>query len=514
MKRRYLFFALVMAGLLLLSACGTGNTSDPQNPDGEKELADTLTVVYKVEPPTLDSTQIASLSASTTNRLIFDKLLDMDEEGNLVPAIATEWEQVDDLTIRFTIRDDVYFHNGDKMTTDDVVYTLQRLTWMKATRTAMEPVIDVENTKAISENEVELKLKMPYAPIFSTLTSGSGNIVCKRAVEEMGDEAYARAPVGTGPMVFSEWISGDSIILNRNENYWGDPVAYKTFVGRTITEAATRAIEVETGGVDVSLDILSADMERIENSDKAHIVTADGVRSIYLGFNMNLAPVDDVRVRQAFAYALDLEQIIAGTYEGDTAVPATSPVPRSVKWHVDVDKYSYDPEKAKELLADAGYEDGLDIEVWVAKDDALVSIAQIAQYMWAQAGINVEIVINETNAVQTAGAAGEIPVWLYNQTYSPFDPDGGLKIFRMGEISIVNSTDQVMQDMLDEGRYTYDEAAREEIYRQIQEYTMEKCYVFPLVNTKVIYGVGNNVENFPADVSSDPDLRNVVVYKK
>lgn len=514
-RSRLRLTSLLMAAILLfLTACGTNSSTDTGSGDGaNREISDTLTVAFKVEPPTLDYVYRTGLVMSTINQLIFDRLIDMDAEGNVIPGVATEWEQVDELTFHFTIRDDVYFHNGEKMTVDDVVYTLQRLTWADGTRTQMVDVIDAENTKALSDTEVELKLLIPYAPILSRLASASTNIVPKSVVEEMGEEAFGRAPIGSGPMKFDNWVPGDSITLIRNEDYWGTPTSYSKCVCRFITEATTRATEVEVGGVDISLDILSTDVERLNSSENAHAVIVDGVRSVYFGFNMNFPPVDDERVRQAFAYALDLDTIIAGTYEGDVAKAAKSPIPATVKWSIDASPYSYDPEKAKELLAEAGYADGLDIELWVVKDDALYSIAQIAQNMWADVGINVELIVNDTTTVQNAGFSGEIPMWLYNQTYSPFDPDGGMKIFQSGEISIINSTDQTMEDMIYEARSTYVDEEREELYAELQTYIMEKCYAIPVVYTSIIYGVKNNVENFDADISSDPNLREVIVYK-
>ena len=502
--------------MLLLTACSATNPSAQENTENSegKTVADTLTVAFKLDPPTLDYSEVPGLAMATLDNLLFDQLLYVDTEGNIQPGIATSWEQVDDLTFHFTIRDDVYFHNGDKLTAEDVAYSIQRLTWTKGGRTTFSPVIDADNTKALSDTEVEMKLLQVYAPILSQLSSSWGNVVCKRAVEEMGD-GYSRAPVGSGPMVFENWVSGDSITFVRNENYWGTPVSYKKLIARPISEAATRAAEVEAGGVDIALDILSSDVSRLESAEGAEVAMADGCHTVYFGFNTNMEPVNDLRVRQAFAYALNLEELVAAAYENDTATVATAPLPKTVKWSLDTSPYTYDVEKAKQLLEEAGYPDGISLECWIAKDNILYTIAQIAQNMWAKAGINVELVVNETTACQTAAMAGEIAMLCYNYTSSNLNEPGlGLKWFRQGEVSIWSGLrDDELEEALIGANATYDEAQREACVETAQHIILDQCYQIPVSNKKVIYGVRSNVENFVADPSSNPNLRPIVVNK-
>lgn len=179
-------------------------------------------------------------------RVVYDTLVVQNENGEIVPGLAESWEVIDDLTVRFHLREGVKFSNGQELTSEDVVYSLQRATTEPGSA-SMFSSFDGENTKAVDPYTVDICVKQPFAAIYNYLASSRGDIICKSAMEEMGGEAYGRQPVGTGPFVLSEWNTGDSLVLTRNENYWGDAPAYDKLTFRIITEAANRTIELETG---------------------------------------------------------------------------------------------------------------------------------------------------------------------------------------------------------------------------------------------------------------------------
>ena len=190
-------------------------------------IKDNVTVVLKGEPSNIDPHGNTELVAMETQVQIFETLVKKDENGEIVPCLAERWEQIDDCTTRFYLRDDVTFHNGEKLTADDVVYTIQRATEMPSSA-AIFSAFDGENTKAVDDLTVDVVTKEPFAAVLNYLASTRGGIVCKKAVEEMGDDAFGRAPVGTGPFMFDNWVTGTSITLKRNDNYWGDKPAYST----------------------------------------------------------------------------------------------------------------------------------------------------------------------------------------------------------------------------------------------------------------------------------------------
>ena len=205
MKRRSMI-ALALA-LTLLAGCGTKPSSSDSSSGNGSSVKDEVVAVLKAEPSNIDPHGNTELVAMTTQVQIFETLVKKNENGEIVPCLAKSWEQIDDTTFQFHLREGVKFHNGDTLTADDVVYTIARACTNPGSSSTFK-TFDGEATHAIDELTVEIKLKTPDASIYDTLNSQRGGIVCKRAVEEQGEDAYGRNPVGTGPYKLSDWQSG------------------------------------------------------------------------------------------------------------------------------------------------------------------------------------------------------------------------------------------------------------------------------------------------------------------
>ncbi|MEA4934641.1 MAG: ABC transporter substrate-binding protein, partial [Lawsonibacter sp.] len=256
MKKTVRLAAFMLAMVLMLTACGTsgGNGSASGSTTGASSAdatsANTLRVVLNSEPSNLDPHNNTRLTAWAVQEEIFDKLVTKDENGNIQPDLASSWKQIDDLTWQFKLRDDVTFHDGSKLTSADVVFSFQRACSASGSQTFFFQ-FDPDNIKAVDDYTVNVATKQPFAAVLNYLASARGAILCKSAVESMGDEAYGRAPVGSGPYKVDNWTTGNSIVLTRNDNYWGDKPACSKIEFRFITEATNRAIELETGGADI-----------------------------------------------------------------------------------------------------------------------------------------------------------------------------------------------------------------------------------------------------------------------
>lgn len=278
MKKTGKLAALMLSTVLALTACGTsgGGGSTSASSAGSSAVAsasaDTLRVVLNSEPSNLDPHNNTRLTAWAVQEEIFDKLITKEEDGSIQPDVATSWEQVDDLTWQFKLRNDVTFHDGSKLTAADVVFSLQRACGASGSKTFFVQ-FDPDNIKAVDDYTVNVVTKQPFAAVLNYLASARGAILCKAAVESMGDEAYGRAPVGSGPYKVESWTTGSSILLARNEAYWGDKPACSKIDFRFITEAANRAIELETGGADIVYSLATNDADRLKDTDGVQVVS-------------------------------------------------------------------------------------------------------------------------------------------------------------------------------------------------------------------------------------------------
>lgn len=518
---------LISAAALLLTGCGSGKTGSAPEKNAPAEsggsavtadsgakgagVKDTLSVAIRDEPASLDPHLNTQLVSEAVRREIYDFLIVKDEEGNLVPSVATSWENVDDTTIRFTLRDDVIFHNGEKMTAEDVRYTLVRAS-EKSGSAPLFQSIDTENTKVIDDVTLELKLKEPMAPIFNFLSAPEGGILCKKAVEEMGDDEFGRNPVGSGPLKMKNWTTGTSIELERNEEYWGEKPTYKTLLIKFIAEPANRTIELETGGVDLIYDVSTNDIDRIKENQELRLISGTGLKHTYISISMEDPVMKDIRVRQALVYALDMDSIVDAVFTG-TAKTSDSVMSPNIFGYVSMGNNPYDPERAKELLKEAGYGNGLDITVKGYDNTQFVDILEIAQNMWKAVGVNAKVDIMEYASFAEQEAAGEVQLGISAFTASSGDPDQALGLWKSGYGGVLQGNDDKIDAYLDEGRTIYDETKRAALYKEAQKYMWDTHYMIPIAFSDVVYATTAKVENLECSPGNTPNLAKVIVYE-
>lgn len=529
MKKRMVkkWFALLTTATLLLTACGSGGTANgsknsvPAGSQGSPEAGssknggdaykDILSVAIRDEPSSLDPHLNTQLVSEAVRREIYDFLVVKDELGNLSPSLATSWENVDDTTIRFTLRDDVIFHNGEKMTAEDVRYTLVRAS-EKSGSAPLFQSIDTENTKVIDDVTLELKLKEPMAPIFNFLSSPEGGILSKKAVEELGDDEFGRNPVGSGPLKLKNWTTGTSIELERNDDYWGEKTTYQTLLIKFIAEPANRTIELETGGVDLIYDVSTNDIDRIKENQELRLVSGTGLKHTYISISMEDPVMKDIRVREALTYALDMESIVDAVFTG-TAKTSDSVMSPNIFGYQSMEVNTYDPEQAKALLKEAGYENNLEITVKGYDNTQFVDILEIAQNMWKAVGVTAKVDIMEYAAFAEQEAAGEIQLGISAFTASSGDPDQALGLWKSGYGGVLQGNDAKIDEYLDRGRRLYDETERAALYQEAQKYMWDTHYMIPIAFLDVVYATTAKVENLECSPGNTPNLAKVVVYE-
>lgn len=507
--------AMLMAALLMasmLAGCGGApkeTTAPGETNGGQTAVKDEVVAVLKAEPSNIDPHGNTELVAMTTQVQIFETLVKKDADGNIVPCLAESWEQINDTTIRFKLRDNVFFHNGEKMTAEDVVFTIRRAT-EKPSSASIFAAFDGENTKVVDELTVDIVTKNPFAAVYNYLTSTRGGIVSKKAVEEMGDDAFGRSPVGTGPFAFDNWMTGTSITLKRNDNYWGEKPAYSTLVLKFITETANRALEIEAGNADIVLDPDTNDLDRISGIEGLKVVTGSSYGMSYIVFTMDDEVLGDIRVRQALSLALDLDAIVKAVY-GDYATVNESVMPGTVFAYKSQGKHEYDVEKAKALLAEAGYPNGLEITLNLPNGSEQQNIGVFAQNMWKEIGVTANIETASTSEVIASGRRGDNQIVVMAATYSTGDPGHALADFNTRSDGFFRPTDKHIDELLDQGSATYDSDARAAVYEELQDYIYHQYYMIGVANKTVNYLITDNVENFFCDPGNIPSFAGVIV---
>lgn len=502
MKR---LLAVLLAALMLLSlaACGgqesatTDTAADSASaPSGEtsavaaEDCKDTITIAIQYNPTGLDPTNDKMQDDFNIINAIYDTLVYRDYENDeYLPRLATSWEWNSDTTMLFHLRDDVYFSNGDKLTAEDVAYSFVTSINSVDNKSFMEP-FNAETTMAIDETTVQIGFDYTFSGALAYIASSRGGIVCKALHEQLGADAYAQNPVGTGMFVFENWVQGDSVTLRRNDNYWNkDKIpAYSTLIYRVITEASVRAAEVESGGVDASFDIVSNDFDRLKNNPELTCLNFVGWTHTGLQMNAACEKFQDPRVREAICISLDIPAIVKAVY-GDYAEACSGIFSSAVQDFKKCGPYEYDPERAKELLKEAGYENGLDINVCLGHTGNIVQCATLAQEYWKQVGINATIEQMEVASMIERNNAGVNEISSSFTTVHSGTAGDALKKWSSTWVGALHMNDPYIDEMLAKGLSATDPTERHEIYTELQQYMWDAHYEITMAfpNTLFVY---------------------------
>lgn len=387
---------LVIAMMLAtLAGCGGGDT-------GSDDAARTdLIYALSAEPNKLDPMAIAMMSTFTVTYAIYDNLVEEDENGEFVPCLAESVDISDDgLEYVFALRQDVKFHDGSDMTADDVVFSINR-TIEKGWAFDMTAFID--KVEKVDDYTVKMTLNTPFGGMLGSLASPYFSIMSKNYLEEKGDDIVEREPMGTGAYKFVEWVSGDHITLEANEDYFQGAPAIKTITFKPITDKNTGLISLQTGEIDAYLNINAVDIPTVEDDDSLAFYSTELAAVLSLNMNVETAPLDNPDVRKAINYAINKQNIIDGALEGRGMVANSAISPTCDGYSENVKGYEYDPEKAKELLSAAGYTESnpLNLTIKLKEDAKNQKVAQVIQNDLKQVNVNVEIDVMEAGAYTT-----------------------------------------------------------------------------------------------------------------
>jgi peptide/nickel transport system substrate-binding protein len=478
--------------------------AEEEGPSGQLKISETSDIV------TVDPKYLRGRETQNVVRLMFDSLYHRDDEMQIIPWLATSLENPDELTWRFHLREGVKFHDGNDFKANDVKFSIERLLEDDSVWNARNFVDRVE---VVDDYIVDIITKEPFAAFMTRLVLW--HMTDEEYFNEVGEEGFLESPVGTGPYKFVEWVKDERVVLEANEEYWGGAPQIKTVIFIPIPETATRLAALEAGEVDI---VTAVPPEYIDQSaEGVQISSVPGTRAFYLGMNVNVEPFNDVLVRQAMNYAVDVDSIIEFVLNG-LARPIDNPLLPEAFGYSATPVYHYDPEKAMSLLAEAGYPDGFEMEI-----DTYPVLKEIAEAIAGQlsaVGIDATVNVNEKAAVYAKYEPGGSQTFLTSWGNSEADADGILtKQFtstRYGcDLLTYEYPDPqsgfgdsekgcyytgfghpVVDDAVYEGKINVDPAARRAAYHQALQVIVEEAPWLFLYNPSEIFAQSSRVEGW------------------
>ncbi len=507
--------AVLIMATLTLTACSKGDGVS----DGEK----TLKVALGADVASFDPHGKNDQPSSRVRTNIYEGLIYQDADLNLEPLLATDWS-VDDTGVvwTFNLREGVTFHNGEKFDAEDAEFTFNRA--MKSAEVG-HLLETLETVKAVDDYTLEIVLKYPYMPLLNNLSHTTMGMLDKGTVEAQGDQyasgSNGNIPIGTGQFKFDNFVQGQGTTLVKNENYWNkDKIAKVDKLEMlTITDNSSRKLSVEAGDVDIAYDIAAPDFASIKSNADLKYTNDYDLSYAYAGFNMENPIFEDVRVREAINLAIDVDSMVqAPTIMNGLGKEANTPISNKVfGWSENVKAYGYDPERAKELLKEAGKED-LKFNIWTNENPTRVQAATVMQSQLAEVGITANVVQMEWGAYLDGTANGEHDVFILGWVSSTGDPDYGMYPLFHSEAKGAAGNRTFYENpeadaLLEAGRAAGTEAERLEIYEEIQQLIMDDFVHIPLWYTSRVHAMNKNVEGFEAHPAGSMKLYNVEVVK-
>jgi len=403
-----LVFVILLAFLVIVSAC----TRTPAHEPG------VIVMALDESPRTLDPRLGTDAASERLAQLIFSSLVKHSATYDLEPDLALSWEIPNPTTYIFHLRTDATFHDGRPVTSRDVVYTFRSLLdgAIQSPKTGTYRL--VQSVEATDKQTVVFKLKEPFAPFLWNLARGAIGIVPDGAPAD-----FAKNPIGSGAFKFVRYVPDSEVVLERNDSYYGNKPKMTTFQFKIIPEAIVRALELRKGSVDIALSVLTPDMvEALRDNKDLDVLQAPGTNYQYVAFNLKDPLFSDIRVRRAIAYAIDREKIIKYLWRGQ-ARPASGAIPPG-NWSYaeDVETYPYNPQRARDLLQEAGREN-LSFTYRTATDDTGRLMAAVLQEQFRDVGIRMEIRSNEFATFYSDVVKGNFQMYSLRWIGANNDPD-------------------------------------------------------------------------------------------
>lgn len=508
---------------MLLTACTDDDidvgSEDSDNDGSAASEGGDITVSTAGDVVSLDPHGSNDSASELVRTVIMEGLVDFDEDGELVNSLASDYEQIEDTTWEFDLREGVEFHDGSEFNAEVVKANIDRITDPLVGSERSYLLEMIEEVEVIDDYTVHMHTEYPFAPLVMNLGHGAGKMLSKEQIDEDYENALSEAdidmtldeyytardegdedleetagdisdhvgdiveqqPIGTGYMMFESRSPGEETVLANYENYWDEPAILDTITFKVVPESGARIAELETGTTEITDDLTTNNIDRIETEDSLELYEVESNQVDYIGMNTESENLTDVNVRQAIAHAIDRESVIDGIFNG-SGTPAYGPLPPSFLGYTEeVEGIEYDMERASELLEEAGYDDGLDLTIAVNDDnEERVDLAVWLQESLEELGINADVQQLEWGAFLEATGNGEYDLFVSGWMNVTGSSDNAIypllhtdNIGQSGNRSYFSNDE--LDQMLEDARIETDDNVRSQIYTDAQDLVIEEA---------------------------------------
>ena len=473
--KKLLAVVLVMAMTVSLAACGGNKTAAPAGgsqaagSENAGEAKDTLIIGHYGDTPNFDTHDNLNDNGMRINMCIYDPLVRMDNETyEIKPCLAESWELSEDgKEYTFAIKQGVKFTDGTDMSIDDVVFSLKRGMEMPMAVPSFARVVAVDK---VDDSHVKITLDGPYPEFLFAMALPTAGIFSRTAFESMGEDAFKKNPVTTAPYKVVDWKVGEKVVLEANENYHMGEVPIKHVEYRVITDPNSAVLSLESGDIDAYVDIQQSSFKRIQDNDKLELHTGETFGLNYIEINCEKAPFDNVKARQALAYATDKESMLYGILDGNGTIMDTFATPKYLGYTDQVVKYPYDLEKAKAMFAEAGVDGSQELSI-IVYDAKASKYAQVLQNSLAEIGIKANVSQLERSAFDDACLSGDAHIMVDGGTFTAPTIDealySGIHSSQMEVRNYSKYSSPEADQYLDDARVTLNEDDRAAIYEKL-----------------------------------------------
>lgn len=461
-----------------------------------------LTVAQVSDAKTLDPTAVSGVETANVNIHIFDGLVRTTPDMQLQPALATSWEVVDPTTWKVYLRQGVKFHNGQAFTAQDVEFTIERIldpTVKSGLRSYISVIKDVE---VLDDYTILIHLSNPYALLMRQIARAV-LVVPKALFQEYGAEKFATNPVGTGPYKFVEWVKDQRVVLEANDQYWAGRPRLDKLVFRPISEPSTRVSALLAGEVDIVAGVRPDQIATIEKDPKFSVVGGGGLTQDFVIMNSFHEPLNDVRVRQAILYAMDPQEIADTLFMGHAQVIPCAVCTRSFGYDPSLKPYGHDPERAKALLAEAGYPNGIGpLEFWYDASGGASGLEALASQIMAEqlASVGIKTTLRPVESTEfnlQMVNKGTCPGLAYSNCRDAIgDADYCIGLWYDTKRRSFYFNTPELDAMIAQAGSMADESARLEKLHEIQKYIYDNAGAAFLYQEEMLFGVSKRVTGF------------------
>lgn len=509
--------ALLMTALLTISIAGCSQNNDGEQQGNSGEEKKVLRVAAQDAQVALDPHQYSYSHVLKITDQILEPLIMVQNDGQLAPALIKEMPTLSDdkMTYSFELKDGLTFHNGEPVKASDVKYSYERVLKMGKLANLIDMIKgadavisgesdSLEGFAIKDDTHFEITLNEQYIPFLSAIATPYLSVYPEKACEEAGQDWGFKTLIGTGPFKFENYTQGTGVTLLKNDSYHNYEVKIDEIDYKFIQDSNTQVMEYQKGNIDV-MQLDSALYPTYANDPKLKAEMRSFTPYGLVFLTLNNKKLDNPKVKEALSYAIDRESICKDLlYE--TATPATTFIPKGLLgYNENATPYEYNPEKAKQLLAEAGYPDGIELEAtdntkYPTYSKVIVAIQDQAK----AAGINIKINQVDNAAWADIKRSGQLTMAISNWYVDYNDPDGMIYQCMSEKMTSQNSNfyaDEEFNQLLEEGRKTEDPAKREEIYKKADEILTRRDYgSIPIFNETMFYLTKDYVKNF--EVSS------------